>query len=356
MYYAVIMAGGRGTRLWPKSRISKPKQTLKLFGDTSLFQDAVDRILPLFNYNQVLLITNAEQATILSNQVQNLNPDNIILEPEGRGTAPCIGLAALHLIKRDSDAVMAILTADHLIQEKETFRKALKTAYSLAEKGHLVTLGIKPISPSTGYGYIKQGEKINEKNDFQVYLVSEFTEKPNISTAMKMLESGLYSWNSGMFIWRVDRILEEFQKQMPDLYSGLMEIMDSIDTDEYEHVLHKIWPTIEKQTIDYGIMEGAENVVVLPVDIGWSDIGSWSSLAEIYEKDVDGNTFKTEYICIDTKNTLVIGEDRLVAMIGINNLIIIDTEDALLICSKDSTQKVREIVKEIESKENRFYL
>ena len=349
MYYAVIIAGGSGTRLWPLSRRSHSKQSLKLVGERTMFQHAVDRLAPLFQPEQIYVVTRKDQSALLSSQVPDLPLSNFINEPVGRGTAPAIGLAAVHLRQRDPEATMAVLTADHYITSTEQFQQALETASSIAKDGHLVTLGIKPVSPSTGFGYIQQGESMGIIHGFPFFRVERFTEKPTLDVARQMVTSGKYSWNSGMFVWRVDRILEEFQNQMPDLYALLLEVEAALERPDYQAVLVQVWNGVSEQTIDYGVMEHAKDVVVIPVEIGWTDVGSWASLAELLPPDQDGNIFIGPYKEIDTHNTLVFGGKRLVATIGVKDMVIVDSEDALLVCAKKREQEVREIVEHLKS-------
>ena len=353
MYYAVIMAGGTGSRLWPLSRQAHPKQTLKLIGERSMFQLAVDRLQPLFEMAQIKIVTREEHVGLLSEQVPGLPGENFIIEPVGRGTAPAIGLTAIHLRHQDPDAVMAVLTADHHIAKTQHFRDVLAAAEQLALQGHLVTLGITPTFPSTGYGYIMQGEALEEVNGFAGYRVELFTEKPDQSTANDMFESGSFSWNSGMFVWRADRVLQEFERQMPSFYARLSEIEQAIDTPQYQEVLARLWHEQNKQTIDYGVMEHARDVVVLPVDIGWTDVGSWGSLPDLLPADERGNTVVGRYLGIDTNDTLIFNTngDRMIATIGVEDMVIIATSDSVLVCSKDREQDVRAIVDHLESEE-----
>jgi mannose-1-phosphate guanylyltransferase len=348
MYYAVIMAGGSGTRLWPLSRRNRPKQSLKLVGDRTMFQHAVERLSPLFSIESIFTVTKPDYVPLLASQVAALTTDNFIVEPEGRGTAPAIGLAAVQLRRRDPDATMAVLTADHFISDTGGFRVVLETARKVAQDGRLVTLGIKPAFPSTGYGYIQQGERLDVQGDIPVYAVKRFVEKPDSGNAERMAASGDYSWNSGMFIWRVDAFLSEVKRQMPAFYAQLAEVEAALGTSGYSSTLERVWPDVAEQTIDYGIMENAPNVAVIPVEIGWTDLGNWSSLFDILPIDANGNILRGPSIAIDTRNTLVVGEKRLIATIGVEGLVIVDTDDALLVCSKDREQEVRAIVKQLK--------
>ncbi len=347
MEYALIMAGGIGTRLWPLSRANMPKQALQLIGDRTMFQHSVDRLLPLFKPQHIFVVTRTEHASILASQVPELPAANFIIEPEGRGTAPAIALGAIHLRKLDPQAIMAVVTADHYISKKDDFQQALAASLQAAAAGHLVTLGITPSSPSTGFGYIQQGQRLGEINGLSYFHVERFTEKPDLETARRMVHSGLYSWNSGMFIWRVDRIMAEFERQMPQFYSQLAGVEQAIGASQYEDTIQHVWPRVAKQTIDYGVMEGAADVVVFPVEIGWSDIGSWASLLELLPANQEGNILIGPTLEIDTHNTLVLSKKRLVATIGVENMVIVDTDDAILICPKEREQDVREIVKRL---------
>jgi mannose-1-phosphate guanylyltransferase len=355
-FYALIMAGGFGTRLWPLSRRDRPKQSLALVGGRTMFEHAVDRIAPIFQPEQIFVVTGAEHVDSLAAQAPELPRENFIVEPQGRGTGPAIGLGAIHLLRQDPEAIMAVLTADHFIVDADRFCQVLTAAAQVAADGHLVTLGIAPSFPSTGYGYIKQGESLGRAEEFPVYRAERFTEKPTLETALHMVESGEYSWNSGMFIWRVGRILEEFQRQMPDFYVQLAQVETTLGGTGYQPTLNRVWPEVVKQTIDYGVMEGAEDVAVIPVDIGWSDIGSWTSLSEILPTDREGNTIVGPHVGIDTRETVIFGGKRLITTIGLEGMVIVDTEDALLVCPRDREQEVRAIVRQLDREDRGEYL
>lgn len=350
-FYATIMAGGVGTRLWPLSRKTKPKQALKLIGGRTMFQHAVDRLLPDFVIENILVVTGKTHAQVLKPQVPELPAENFILEPEGRDSGPAVGLAAIHLQKRNPNAVMAMLTADHYIADIQGFRRALVAAEQVARTGKIVTLGIKPQFPSTGFGYIRQGPALGQFNGLEVFTAAQFTEKPNEESAVQFVESGQYRWNSGMFIWKVDRVLAEFRRQRPGFYQQLMTIADALGRPDEQNVLADIWPQVEKLSVDYGIMEGAQDVAVIPIDIGWSDVGSWAALLEIISGDRAGNVVTGEHLAIDTSRTLVHSDDRLVVTIGLDDMIIVDTQDALLVCPRERAQEVKEVVEQLKRSE-----
>ncbi len=350
-YYAVIMAGGGGTRLWPLSRKASPKQMLPLVGDRSLFQIAVDRLDGVFSPEQIYVVTVAEQAELLQQQSPQIPSENYLIEPLPRGTASVVGLAASVLQQRDPEAVMAVLTADHIFKNIDHFQRLLLSAYDAAQQEHLVTLGIKPTFPSTGYGYVHQGEWVGSYRDLDVYQVRQFVEKPDESRALTMLESDEYAWNSGMFVWQVARILEEFERQMPDLASKLSQISGSWNQPQRESVIQRVWPQIQPETIDYGIMENAHDVVVIPAEgLGWNDVGSWEALFDVLPADEHGNiVLGEETISLETSDTLVYkkSSQRLVVTIGVEDLVVVDTGDVVMICKKDQAQKVRQVVQQL---------
>lgn len=351
-YYAVIMAGGGGTRLWPLSRRARPKQLLNLFDERSLFQIAVSRLEGVFPYDRILVVTVESQAALLRAQVPEIPAENYLLEPLPRGTASVVGLAAIALQQRDPQAVMAILTSDHYMGNEYRFRRLLEAAYSVAQDGYLVTLGIEPTFPATGYGYIQRGAFLGRYNKLDVYQVQRFKEKPSEDAAREMLRTGDHAWNSGMFVWRVDTILEEITRQMPPLTHTLTEIGQAWDTPQRDETILKLWPDVKNETIDYGVMEGAQKVAVIPAaGLGWSDVGSWDSLFDVLPGNQQGNiVMGGEHIEIDTHRSLIYVNQphRLIVTIGVEDLVVVDTGDVLLVCRKDQAQKVRQVVDKLK--------
>lgn len=356
----VVLAGGSGTRLWPRSRQALPKQFLDLTGQGTMLQETVRRLTPLAPPDRILVITNADYVDLVRQQVPELPADHVVGEPLPRGTAAAVGLGAVLARHVRPDAIMASVHADHLILRPDRLRAALAAAAEVADRGHLVTLGIKPTYPHTGLGYVEQGEALPATSDgHQVFRVVKFTEKPNLSTAERFVADGRHSWNSGLFTWRVDRIMAEFAAHMPELYTGLQEIAASLGTPEAEATLLRVFPTLPHQTIDYGIMERAQDVAVLPVDIGWTDIGSWATLLEVLDGDGHGNVVRGAgtALTIDTHDSLIYTvAGRLVAAIGVKDLVIVDCEDALLVCPRDRAQDVRRVVEELQRSGREVYL
>jgi mannose-1-phosphate guanylyltransferase len=347
-YYAVIMAGGGGTRLWPLSRQARPKQMLRLIDDRSLFQTSVERLKDVFEPENIYIVTVESQAEELQEQCPGIPHDNFLLEPAPRGTASVIGLAAVALSKRDPQAVMAVLTSDHYIGNEAKFHQLLKSAFMAAQDGYLTTLGIDPTFAATGYGYIQRGKSVGEYTGMQAYRVLRFKEKPDELQAQLMLAGGDHTWNSGMFIWQVRKIMDEFNRQMPRLASGLNEIMQDWNTPDCSTTLQKVWSELVAETIDYGIMENARNVVVIPASgLRWSDVGTWDSLFDVLPADPNGNiVMGGQHYGLDTRESLVYvaQERRLIVTIGVRDLVVVDTGDVLLICKKDEAQKVRHVV------------
>ncbi|MGQ9625870.1 MAG: mannose-1-phosphate guanylyltransferase [Anaerolineae bacterium] len=355
--YTLILAGGTGTRLWPRSRKQMPKQLLDIVAKNTMLQETFTRISPLIPPDKIFVVTNDTYASIVRKQIPVLPPENVINEPSGHGTAPCIGLSALYLKRRNPEEVMASLHADHLIDDEPGFREALQAAEQVAKEGYLVTLGIEPSGPETGYGYIQRGDLFAEVNNFKVYHVQKFTEKPDSETAKNFVESGLYYWNSGIFLWKVSTILKEIEKHLPNLYAKLMLIDKAIGTEDERKVLEEVWETVEGVSIDIGVMEKADQVLVIPVDIGWSDVGSWATLADILPRDSQDNVVVGgKHIGVDTTGSLLYGTERLIATVGLKDMIVVDTEDVVLVCPKNRAQDVKDLVDKLRAIHEDEYL
>lgn len=342
-FYALIMAGGGGTRLWPLSRRDRPKQMLPLTEERTLFQVTVERLRDLLPPERIFVVTGNDMADALHQSTPMLPSQNFIIEPFGRDSGPAAGLGVFHIAQRDPQAVIAILSADHHIADEEAFLQALRAAEVYARQGYIVTLGIPPSYPATGFGYIERGDQLGEAHGLAVYRSVRFTEKPDEATASLFLSKGTYSWNAGMFIMTAARAKQEFARQQPDMYALLERAMAQ------PAELPAIWNEIKKLSLDYAIMEGAEQVAVIPVQIGWSDVGTWATLFEVLARDEDDNVVRGgEHIRIDTRGTLIVS-DRLVVTIGVNNLVIVDTGDVVLVCDKDRAQDVRKVVEQLKA-------
>jgi mannose-1-phosphate guanylyltransferase len=359
-FYAVVMAGGGGTRLWPLSRQARPKQMLKLLGDRTLFQATLARFKGLFANENIRIITSESQFSELATECPQLDRSNFILEPQPKGTASVVGLAAISITIEDPDAVIAILPADHVIKNEDAFRKIMNTALSVAEKDLLVTIGIHPTFASTGYGYIQRGEQISDANGQKIYHVKKFHEKPNNPTADGYIKSGDYDWNSGMFVWKASVILGEIKQFLPDIFKKLELIRNEMKENKNFVVNPGIWNSIEPQTIDYGIMEKSARRVVIPAtNLGWNDIGDWDSIGELLSKDQNGNAIQAhEFITFDSSDNIIYSDnpDKLIAIQSVSNLIIVQTKDALLVCDRKNAQKVKDIVAWIKKNNKQQYL
>lgn len=346
--FAVIMAGGGGTRLWPKSREQLPKQMHALAGDKPLVQEMTERLQRIAGRDNVFIITNSHHARLIENMMPEM-ADRTFIDPYRRDTAACVGLAAIYLSQIKPDAVMGVFAADHFIGLEHEFGKVVRAAEKLADAGHVVTIGIGPTEPEMGYGYIEIGDTFSVVDGHRVYRVRRFVEKPNCETAQQYLESGRYLWNSGMFVWSIPTLLGLFEKHLPDTYSRLMRIQEALGASCEDEIIDREYEQMEKVSVDYGIMEKLDDILVIPGDFDWNDIGSWRTVCDISPKDSDGNAIKASHVGVDTKDCLILGTDKkIVATIGIEDLVVIDTDDALLICRKDRTQDVKKIVDEIE--------
>ncbi len=354
--YAVIMAGGVGSRFWPRSREKSPKQLLEIVNKETMIQSTVKRISDLIEPKNILIVTNKLQKPMVMKQLPQIPTANVIVEPQVRNTAPCIGLASLFVHQNDPEAVMVVLPSDHIMQDEEEFRRVLRLAAWVAyESGKLITVGIQPSRPETGYGYIQFiDEDADHTNPYftrGVYKVKTFAEKPNEATARQFIDSGDFLWNSGMFIWRADAILREIRHLLPELDEELSKINDAIGTDSYDQVVETSYRMIRSISIDYGVMEKTKDVYVIKGNFGWSDVGSWDEVYRIAGKDEHGNSVTGRTHLQQTKNTLVYAGDKFVATIGVEDLIVIATDNAVLVCRQGKSQEVKEIVDYLRRKQ-----
>lgn len=344
--YAVVMAGGGGTRLWPASREGRPKQLMSIgTGKAGLLSTAVERAAGVVSKNNVLVVTAEEQAESVVRELRGIGTEQILIEPVGRNTAPCIGLAAAVLSSRDENALIAVLPADHHIKNEKEFKKLAGIALRQASKGYIVTLGIRPNRPETGYGYIKIGDPVDMAEG--VYWSKGFVEKPDLSTAERYLREADYLWNSGMFFMRAKRILSEMDRVMPELASalGLLAKAYRAGRDEFERELKRIYPGLEAVSIDYGVMEKVNELQVIPADPGWNDVGSWSALEEILVQDEKGNVREGDACFIESRNCIAYSDDgKMIALLGIEDMVVISSGKGVLVCPKQRAQDVRKIV------------
>ncbi len=345
---ALIMAGGRGERFWPRSRRNLPKQFLSLTSDgKTLIQLTVERILPLVDKEDIFISTNEDYLQLVRQQLPDIPEKNIICEPVSRNTAPGIGLGAAYISKKyGEDTVMLVLPSDHLIKYNQMFVTTIRDAVSLAEEGsYLVTIGITPDCPETGYGYIKF---LPDEMLQRGYRVDHFAEKPTLETAKEYLSSDDYLWNSGMFVWKVSSVMQEFEQFMPDVYEGLSVIRDAVFTSQEKEIIEKIYPSFPSISIDYGIMEKSVRIYTIPGSFGWDDVGSWLALERIQRSNEFGNISAGNVITVNTGNCIVQGRDKLLALVGMEDTIVVDTEDATLICARDATADIKKVLENLK--------
>lgn len=355
--YGVIMAGGKGARFWPRSRQAKPKHLLEIMGGLSMIRDTADRIGRLVPPEKTLIVTSQSHAAEVIKHLPAIPSKNILVEPAGRNTAPCIGLAAVRIQGEDPDGIMIVLPSDHIIGDLQEFMRVLTVAVEAAQNGrYLVTIGIQPLGPETGYGYIEQGEREVTVHGEAVYRVRSFREKPAREAAQKFVENGKFLWNSGIFVWKASSILAAIEEFMPELFFGLREIARSFGTPYEEQVIREVYGRIQPASIDNGVLEKSSRVLLVNGRFGWNDVGSWDALWELMEKDEHGIAAKGHCISVNSRNTLVFASDRLVALVDVEDLIVVETADSILVCRKGSSQDVRKIVDVLEEKRMKDYL
>jgi mannose-1-phosphate guanylyltransferase len=370
MQYGVIMAGGAGTRLWPLSRNEKPKQLLQVVRGKSLLQLSYERLRAVLPADRIYVCTGEQHRHLVRENLPELPPDNLLGEPTGRDTANAVGFPAAVLLKRDPDAIMAITTADHVIEPQEKFQAALKTAFAVAEQQpqSLVTFGIVPTHGHTGLGYVQRGEALKVKTEAGApgaFKVQAFKEKPDKQTADRYVESGRFYWNSGMFVWRCDTIMGELAAHLPESHRGLMNIAEAWDSPKRNEVLNSVYPTLPKISIDYGIMEpasqgkGKASVAVVEMPVNWLDVGSWPALAETLRTDEHNNAHEGgAFVFIDSDDNIVVSEDpnHLVSLIGVSDMIVVHAKDTTLVCPKSEAQRVKDMVAKVKEKFGGKYL
>jgi mannose-1-phosphate guanylyltransferase len=347
--YVVIMAGGQGTRFWPRSRRQRPKQLLNIVDETTMLEQTVARVSSLIPAERIVVVAGQAYHDLIRDGLPQLPTENFLFEPIGRNTAACVAWAALWVQQRAPEAIMAVLPADHLIRDEPEFLRVLGVAAQAAQPlNRLVTLGIQPTHPETGYGYIRVGEDHQQIDGREVFRVGQFVEKPSRQKAEQFLAEGKYFWNSGMFIWRADSIWHEVSRFLPQLAQELEAVRQARTTDELRTVLDVVYPRLPSVSIDVGVMERAQDVWVVPADIGWSDVGSWRSLSEFLAPDAQGNVVIGNQRGLDTTGCFIYSPNKLVATIGIADLVVIETDDVVLICPKDRDQDVRKLVELLE--------
>ncbi|MEG0308149.1 MAG: mannose-1-phosphate guanylyltransferase [Clostridium sp.] len=351
MLYALILAGGKGTRLYPLSRSSNPKQFLKVFNEESFLRNTVNRIEPLINKENIFVVTNKEYIDKIQNELSQIKKENIFVEPSNKETATCIGLAAIKLLKMDKDATMVILPSDHYIEGEKAFLDTLKSAVDLAEKRRgLVTIGIEPSRPETGYGYIEMGDPV--LNAMKTYKVARFTEKPNVDVAKDFILKGTYLWNSGMFVWRADVFLREMQKYLPKMHNSISEIYKHVGEEDEDEVVEREYKIIDGISVDFGIMQKTRKGYVIKSEFQWDDIGSFASLTR-FLNDSKGNKVMGSAYLDSSENCAVFGQKNLIIGFGIKDLVIVDAGDVILVMDKNKDQEIKHLLNEMK-KEKQF--
>lgn len=347
---ALIMAGGKGERFWPRSRTSCPKQFIDIVGcGRTMIQMTVDRILPMVKTEDIYIVTNESYRALVMEQLPDVPEQNVLCEPVGRNTAPCVGLGAATMLQRGEDAVMMVLAADHLIKFEAGFRQVMREAAEIAEEGsNIVTIGITPSYPETGYGYIKRDLAVRKGSG---NAVDCFVEKPDRVKAASYLSSGDYLWNSGIFVWKASTVMACMEKYLPDIYDGLQKISQSIGTPEETQTLREVFSAMPSESLDYGIMEKAQDIYVIPGQFGWDDVGSWMAVERVRPVDENGNVFAGNVVAVDTRNCIIEAQDKLIAAVGLNDIIVVDTADVTLISDKDNVGKIKSVLAELREGE-----
>ena len=350
MLHAVIMAGGVGERFWPLSRSATPKQLLNIIGRETMIEQTVSRLKPMVDESRIWVVTTVAQAPAIRKLLPGIPASHILKEPIGRNTAPCIALAAYAITREEPEAGMVVLPADHVISTKREFQKTIRAAAkTAAQLGSLITIGIKPTFPSTGYGYIKRGKEIVRTGGSAFYRVSRFVEKPDLKRARGFLKSDLYTWNSGIFIWSVKSIIGAIEEYLPDLTAALSPLL-KLRIGERQAFLNRVYPALRKVSIDYGIMEKHSDVLVTAASFSWDDVGSWEALEGYLNKDADDNYARGELVGVDSDDCISFSTGPVVGLVGVSNLIVVATDDAVLVCPRERAQDVKKLVQKLKAK------
>jgi len=355
--YTLIMAGGAGTRFWPRSKTAKPKQYLNMFGDDSLLQSTIKRFSTFTETDNIYVVSAKSQAEVLEEQTPMLPKDNLIYEPVGRNTLPCIGLAAMLAENENPDGIMVVSPSDHLIEDYELFEETVLAAAKIAdEKNGIVTLGIKPTFPATGFGYVQTAEDITGSEKIKQFKVERFVEKPDVQTATGYLKKGGFYWNSGLFIFKISVFIDSIKEFAPDLYNDLKKIQADFGTSSYEKTLDTIYRAVKSISVDYGIMEHAKNIYLVEGNFDWNDLGSWESVYLTDKKDNNGNAGSGESIFIDSKNSYIHSENGLIALVGLDDVIVVQDGNTTLVCKRENAEDVKKVVDQLKAENKTQYL
>lgn len=355
--YCLIMAGGSGTRFWPRSRVKKPKQFLSIFGKESLIQETISRFSSFTDTGNIYVVSNKIQAEVLEEQTPMLPKENLIYEPVGKNTLPCIGLAAMFAEKDNPDGIMVVTPSDHLIKNNELFRDTVLAATKIAEeRDGIVTIGITPDFPATGFGYVQIAEDITGDKAIKQFKVERFVEKPDEATATGYLEKGGFYWNSGLFVFKVSVFLNAVKEFAPELYSDLRKIQADIGNPSFDKTLDTIYRAVESISVDYGIMEHAKNIYLVEGNFEWNDLGSWESVYQYDKKDENGNAQSGEAIFLDSKNSYIHSDKGLVALVGLDGVIVVQDGNTTLVCKRGNGEDIKKIVERLKSENKTHYL
>jgi mannose-1-phosphate guanylyltransferase len=362
--YAVIMAGGGGTRFWPWSREKRPKQVLPILSDRSMIWETVERIRPYVPREKIFIVTARSQVSDLRREIPRIPEENLLAEPVGRNTAPCLCLAAVHIHRRDPRGVMVVLSADHYIGSRRGFLRTLRAAVEFArEQDYLVTLGVAPTGPETGYGYIEKGKILAKSRGLQVLQAKSFREKPSLPKAKGYLRTGKYLWNSGMFVWRADVFWEAVKNHLPGLYGEMRRLEKTVGTPREKKALEETYACCPAVSVDYGIMEKARNVALIEAQFSWNDVGSWAALGKICRPDKNGNALiscrregQSRGLLLESSGCLVRSEEKLIALVGMKDTVVVEAGNALLVCPRDRSQEVRRVLEELKARGWKEYL